>query len=168
MFRRRSYPVGSLLFFAVWIAGLILGPTAVLGMNFDFDTLLHTAVQHDPSFIGLAVILILPLAISALAARYRIYFLFYVLAFFKAFCFSFCVYSIHLGFGSAGWLVRWLLVFSDSCMLIPLFLLWYRNLSGKCFTFKKDITVCAVIAAVAGCIDICVISPFLTLLFCYS
>ena len=117
------------------------------------------------SIVGLLTVLFLPLLISSLAALFSIKSIILLVAFFKGLTFCCCSAHIIAAFGDAGWLLRWLLMFSDSLMLIPLVWFWNRNIFGSCKSFWFDITVCSIIGVAVGIVDLVFISPLLVSLF---
>lgn len=154
------------LFLAIfWILGLLTGSFFAFKAPSAYTSLLRMITTERVSIIGLGLILFFPLIISAIVVHFSVPLLLLPLAFFKAFFFSFFSYGFVLAFGNAGWLVRWLFVFSDSCMIIPLLWLWFRNISGNRGTLKNDLVLCSVFAAFFGCIDYFTISPFTLMLF---
>lgn len=67
-------------------------------------------------------------------------------------------------YGSAGWLVRWLLMFSDILTLPLLCLFWLRA-----FSHERSQSLCfaaavGVIAVFIGSLDYTVVSPFAAML----
>ena len=155
-------PLSAFLLF-----GFFTGAGYARTVSFLFLPYLNAAITHNFSFFGFTFAHALPLVLSILIVRFRrIYFL-YILAAFKAFSFSFCLCAIGYCFGSAGWLIRFLLLFSDSCILPCLIWLWLRCFSRKCIAFKKDLTACIGITVLVGFIDYFVISPFLLSVFNY-
>lgn len=86
------------------------------------------------------------------------------LCFIKGFLFSFVSAGIFRQFGSAGWLFRYLLLFSDCITLPLLYLFWIRNLS-----YFKPVRGCeaifiATFVFLVWSVDYRVISPVLACL----
>lgn len=165
---RRIFVIQILPIILFWLIGMILGAVCAQLTYHGFSPYLRASVLRRVSFLGLMAVHGFPIILSVLIVRFNRLSLFYPLAAGKAFCFSFCLCAVRCCFGSAGWLVRWLLMFSDSCMLLPLTWLWLRCVSCRCATFKRDVVICSAISAVICIVDYFVVSPFLVSLFYYS
>ncbi|MBE6976079.1 MAG: hypothetical protein E7439_02640 [Ruminococcaceae bacterium] len=113
---------------------------------------------------GLLATVVLPYLFAAFAVYISKPKLLYLICFVKAFCFAMCGYGICVAYGSAGWLVRWLLQFSDICT-VPV-LCWFalRHLKGKGRTFRTDAMFYGGIVMLVGYLDFSLISPFLVIL----
>ena len=103
----------------------------------------------------------LPIVIAVLAVFIGQRWLIFPMAFLKAVAFAYVGWSVVITFGSAGWLIRLLLLFSD-CASMPL--LW--GFWNKALVSDFDALVPASVAAVLtilgiGIVDYGVISPFL-------
>ena len=155
----QSRKCGTMILAFTWTLGLCLGLCAmVVGSNYDAFL---RAVELKPTFFSIMSILLLPIVISVLAVFAGQRWILYPLAFLKAFAFAYVGWSIVLTFGSAGWLIRLLVMFSD-CASVPL-LLWYWN---RVLTSEGNAMVPATVSVVLtvlgiGLIDYEVISPFL-------
>ena len=102
----------------------------------------------------------IPFIVFYICIRCSVFFCVLPLAFFKAFAFMYCFAGITVAYGDAGWLVRFLLLFSD-CFSMPLFL-WYmgRSILRTKDRTDRDIWFCILVLAVVRCMDSYVISPF--------
>ena len=144
-----------------WVLGLVLG--VIYGYQADLSSFLmmRSAASSPMTIVGLLVILYFPLFLSALAVYRNHSHLLILICFLKAFLFASCGSSLNVAFGSAVWLVRFLLQFSDLCS-IPFFY-WFciRNITGQSVNTQADILICGVAMAICGIIDFCAISPFL-------
>lgn len=148
-----------------WIAGMLTGLHISNTVNAFDNSLMRAAVLSGVSMVGLLAVVLFPLILSAIAVYFSVPLFFFLLSFGKAFGFAFCSFRILTAFGSAGWLVRWLLLFSDTCMSVVLLWFWIRNINGIGASSKKDLAVCAAFALLIGCFDYFVVSPFLRMLF---
>ena len=128
--------------------------------------MMRSAARTPASIVGLVVVGIVPFLICLLAVSRRKQSLIYPVCFCRIFLYSAGVHAIHLSFGSAGWLMGFLVHFSD-CLLIPV-LFWYAlraHFGGK----KRDIWICLGISALVILLDCCIISPFAAkLLYTYE
>ena len=142
-----------------WTFGLVFGFCAVTAGS--FSPAIYHAADLTPSFFSIISVLLLPVIISLLALYAGWRWVIFPLAFLKALSFAYVGWSVVISFGSAGWLIRLLLMFSD-CAAVPL-LWWFWN---KALTSEFDALVPAAVAAVLtilgiGIMDYGVISPFL-------
>ncbi len=152
----------------LWVMGLICGLYLVASSDSMLLEYFYAASGTRPSIAGILVVIFLPIAVSAIAAYFSAPVLIYGICFFKAFCFSFALCGVVSVFGYSGWLVRLLLLFSDSCMAVLLFWLWCKFLSLKRNTVHRDLLICVAIAAIVGTVDYFLVSPYLVILMHYS
>ena len=143
-----------------WISSICLG--LYIGSVFDPDvySLMRMASGFHVSIVGLVLNLLLPIVLSAAAVSYLSPRSLLLLVFGKGLCHGICMYMTLAEFSSAGWLQCRLLMFSEYCLLVPLFILWIHQLDGSSNRLKRDITNCLVAAAVAAVADYFIVSPF--------
>ena len=122
---------------------------------------MNTAVHNHVTVIGLASVLFLPLIASVVAVHFNAHILIIPICFIKALTFGICLSGISVAFGGSGWLMRILMLFSDSCMIVLLLWFWCRHLTGKGNMLMWDAAVCAGAAFVIGLFDYFLVSPFL-------
>lgn len=158
-YRRRNGCCFVLAF--CWLAGLVCGILVCLSAGSSLSSWMRSTVFGSVSIVSLLFAAILPFLLSAFAVYISKPALLLVICFCKAFLFSFVSLGVYQAFGSAGWLIRLLLLFSD-CMLIPLlFWYWHRHLMSKCsFCVWESVFVLA-LSVLIGSIDFSIISPFL-------
>lgn len=153
-----------LLLACTWMTGLMFGAFFSARAGDTYLLLMRTAASSRVSVTGLAASAYLPFLFAAFAVSVNKPKLLYPICFCKAFlsCAAFC--GAALAFGSAGWLVRSLLSFTDLCLL-PVFC-WFmiRHIGGDVETLKKDLALCTGAAVLVGSLDYCVVSPFLAML----
>ena len=150
---------GTSILACSWTLGLVFGICSVASGS--FGPVFQQAADLSPSFFSIISVLFLPLVISLLALFAGWRWVIFPLAFLKALSFAYVGWSILAAFGSAGWLIRLLLMFSD-CTTVPL-LWWFWN---KALTLEFDALVPASFSAALtilgiGILDYGVISPFL-------
>lgn len=145
----------------VWIAGVLAG--FYFADMHPFLLEFHSLSYGNTSLVVKLFILVLPLALSALSMKFLTPLLFIPLAFFDAFILAYSAYCVQFSFGGAGWLIRWLLLFSDSFIAVLLLLYWIRNIDGR-YHGRKDFPLLLTVSCLVGCIDYYVISPFLATL----
>lgn len=153
---------GSVSFLAFgWILGLVSGFLFSLYAGDSLSTTMRAAASGCVSIPGLLSAIFLPLLFSAFAVYISQPWLLIPIAFGKAFLFSYLGVGVMAAFGSAGWLIRWLLMFSDSCSLPLLWWYWLRAVSGqRCFAVRNTAAAFAV-ALIIGSVDYCMVSPVL-------
>lgn len=146
-----------------WILGLFSG--AILAQHADEIqfSLMRRAAFCPVSIVGLFAVL-LPFLITAFAVCVSNYWLFLPIAFSKAFLFSYNACIVSAAFGNAGWLVRYLLLFTDACTIPILLWLWIRGICGYRSRFVRIVGLCAILSVAVGFIDFCIVSPFLAML----
>lgn len=157
-----------ILLSVLWTLGLVCGLYFVSSTDSLLLESIYMAASARPSFFGILVITLFPIAISAVSVYSSASVLIYLFCVLKAFCFSFVLCGVISVFGYSGWLIRSLLLFSDSCMVVLLFWLWYRILLSKRNTVHRDLWIGTAIAAAVGTIDYFLVSPYLEILMHYS
>lgn len=158
---QRKIRTAFLAFF--WCMGLLSG--AILAQYADeiHFSLMRRAAACSVSIVGLVAVL-LPFLFTAIAVNLSNCFVIFFLAFLKALLFSYHGCIISVAFGSAGWLVRYLLLFTDACTIPILLWLWIRCMDHQRVGLLRNIFICALASAAVGLIDFCVVSPFLVML----
>ncbi len=145
--------------FGGWLAGLTTGALFAHLNSFDI-TWMHSVFSSRISVIGFLMMLIAPFLLSTLFFRLSLPALVVPLAFIKAFSYSWCSGCIMICFHSAGWLLRLLLLFTDTFVAVILIWYWYRNVNSRVERLKNDTLISLIFTLLIGCIDCCVISPF--------
>lgn len=143
-----------------YLIGLISGVLFSMSASGALYSTMRTAVSGRVSVFGLLSAILLPLLFSALAVYISKAWLLIPIAFCKAFLFAFLGIGIMASYGSAGWLIRILLMFSDILTMPLLWWYWLKALSGA-HTRVWHAAAAAAPALLIGSIDYCVISPFL-------
>ena len=153
----------ALTFF--WILGLLSGTLLVSKLPAVSVSMMRAIALERTSIVGLAISLSFPLLLSVITLRLSMPSLLFPIAFIKAFLFAYSSFGVSLVFGDAGWLLRWLFIFSDSIMVICLLWFWFRNVSGCINSAKRDFVICTLFAVIVFCIDCFIVSPFVMMLF---
>lgn len=146
-------------------AGFLLGFLLFLHTTNNFTSLMCSAPFERVSIVGVVCVVAVPFLFSVIAVHFSALIMLFPIAFLEGITFSYCACHVVQAFSDAGWLVRCLLMFSDSAMLIPLFWFMCRNISGKSEAFKQEILVCGFCAVAIGLLDFFMVSPFLVTLF---
>lgn len=145
----------------IWIFGLIAGCILFFSAEPEFSSLMPMAVGGRVSIVGLLSVILLPFLFSAFAVFISQSWLLLPLAFCKAVCFSYVSLGVMEAYGSAGWLMRLLLMFSDIAVLPLLYGYWQRYISGdRQFGIWPGLLF-LVGGLCIGSMDYCLISPFL-------
>lgn len=143
-----------------YLFGLISGVLISMSASDALCSAMRAAVYGRVSIPGLLSAILLPFLFSALAVYISSSWLLIPIAFGKAFLFAFLGTGILGAFGSAGWLVRLLLMFSDIASMPLLWWYWRKSLCGSGH-FTRNAVVAAGFVLLIGSVDYCVISPFL-------
>lgn len=158
-FRSRKYSKWFLA--SSWCVGLLFGVSAARCARTIIVPMMRSAVSASVSIPGLFAAAVLPFLLSAYAVSISEPWLLLIISTLKAFGFSFCAFAVSLAFGQSSWLVRFLFLFSDYCLIPILYLYWLRHISEKGSGFRFETCICITAALVIGSIDYCIVSPFL-------
>lgn len=164
-FSARKTEILQYLFIALsWILGLL---SSFLVFRKHIITLMCPLIIDRVSIVGMIVALIFPIfLLYILLSRCNIYFILPVI-YFKAFLYMCCCLSITLAFGDAGWLVRILMLFSDSVSVLLLLFLSFSFIKGKSGVLERYFGFSVLLLFVVGCMDYYFISPFTMMLLKY-
>jgi hypothetical protein len=110
------------------------------------------------SIVGLVCVLVLPFLFSVFLVTLGLKQFLPLVAFVKAFCFSFVAVGVFDGYGLGGWLAFPMLMFSDLFCLPALWLYWLRQDERE--TGSVSSAGYLLYLAFVGSLDYCVISPF--------
>ena len=144
-----------------WIAGLVSGASVCLAAGDSLDSLMRGAAARPVSIVSLLGVTVFPFLFSAFAVYISEPWLLLPVSFGEAFALSFVSLGMMQWSGSAGWLVRWLLVFSASLASPLVYLYWLRHLTGR-RRFDGLEAVCVLcLCALIGSVDFRLVSPLL-------
>lgn len=152
----------SITLICCWVAGLIVG---YCYCEPYFLPLMHSAVLQPVSIVGLLACIFLPLICSYFSFLTDKPVIIMIVCFIKAVAFGFSGSLISQCFYTASWMIRFLFLFSDCCVMLLLWILWLRRFSNSHITGMKDISVCAVLCAGIAAADYFLISPIMLRLF---
>ena len=155
----RPIPAKVIRFCLVWIAGLLIGMLLAARFDSSFFSLMRPTLGGRVSIVRQLAAIFLPFLIAAFAAYANKLWLVYLLCLFKSCAFIYCSLAIYSGYGSAGWLVRIFLQFSDIFSL-PLFC-WFciKIITGE-HSAVNNLLVCIIYAAIIVCIEHFAVLPF--------
>ena len=124
-----------LIFF--WLMGLLTGLVIANHPSVSFSCW-DQRFSFNITAGSLLVSVFAPVMISYVFVRFLNYKLIFLLAFLKAFSYSFLSLCMIYVFGNAGWIVWFLLFSSDSVLVILLMFFWIRNIFNKHFIPRFD------------------------------
>ena len=164
-FRGRFDCMSASLSLAIcWLLGLFLGAAYGLRAADGYIHLVRMAAWNRNSIVGIIIVSYIPLLLSGIAVHFKRPRFLLPICFFKAFLFTSCGSALFIAFGSAAWLVRLLLQFSDFGTMPFFYWFCMRSIQGRNDNSRADFWICSIAAAIIGLIDFCVISPFLVTL----
>lgn len=146
-----------------WCVGLLAGACSAASISNSFFLLMRAA-QSGVSIFGLLMTALLPFLFTALAVFLSEPRLFLPIAFCKAFSFAYCGVGIGLAYGLAGWLVRFLLLFSDGCLIPVLYWFWLKHISDLRRSAPIELASGCGFAILAGLLNYGLISPLTAML----
>lgn len=155
----RNFGQVSLAFF--WLLGLVLGAFVPLFAGESILSLMRSAASTPVSIVSLLSTALLPFLCSAIAISASAPALLLCICFLKAFCFSAVSVLVFYAFGSAGWLVRCLILFSDIATVPLFFNFCRRHITGESNLSLTDVLTCA-LAVIFCFLDWAYISPLLS------
>lgn len=155
---RRKYRAAVLAF--CYLSGLLSGISIFRCAGGYPDSLMRSALSAPVSIVGLLCVNLLPFLFSAFAVFVSRPGLLYLVSFADALVYGFIALGVMRCFGSAGWLIRWLLCFSGSASAPVLYFYWLRNLRSDAFSTSKTAGIFSLLLLI-GSVDFCLISPFL-------
>ena len=158
-FRRRSTYSWLLAFF--WIAGLITGIFLALRIDESVITFMYSVVSRPASIVSSLLTTSLPFLFSAIAVFISKPGLLPVIAFCKASVFSLVSLIALRTFGTAGWIIRCMVMFADICTL-PFFYSFCRRhicRSSHLSIFDGSYLITSILIC---SLDVYCITPFFT------
>lgn len=166
----RFFPVGNsanerkrfvVILAFTWIFGLVFGLLTVVSAGPSFFALMRSAPECPVSIVGITVSWFLPFLITAIAVFISRLWLLIPVAFLKAFLQMYVSAGVALTFGSGGWLISVLFLFTDYISCTVLIWIWIRLvLEGRMMMLHR---VCAgFVFLVSSYFDYRFVSPFLT------
>lgn len=158
LLRRIRHPAFVLLLCCT--AGLLFGILLAMLADTSIFSLMRRMELKPVSIVMCLAVQVLPFLITAYAASLSQLWLLNTACCFKLFFFSYTGAMIRLAFGSAGWLVRFLFLFSDIILIPCMCWFCFRRVMGE-YDAKKDFWICIGILAMTSLVDCLFISPFL-------
>lgn len=113
-----------------FLLGLLSGVSAGIGCGPESVSLMRGLLREDVSIVRLCLFLFLPFLLTCVSWVLDPVFLFPI-CYGRAFLFGFVHTLFFISFGSAGWLLRWLFLFSDGLSLPLFYFLLSRKLKRR-------------------------------------
>ncbi len=135
--------LSPILFWIVWTFGLLSGLYVVSESNDSARSVFLLFLSSRSTLVGLILTQMFPLVFSCFIFWLSKPNLIHLVIFIKAFLFAYCAFGIVLAYGTAGWMIRWIILFSSSCSTLPLLWFWCRNFTKKGESYCQDLLVCA-------------------------
>ena len=144
-----------------WSLGILCGIWTQFYADFYSASLMRSTLSGSVSIVSLLCVTVLPFLISAFAVFLSCHWMLHPIAFCRGFLLSFVSLGITASFGSAGWLFRLLLCFSEFVSTPFLYWFWLRCFRGPGDSFVLTCALMASFCLLTGSIDYCLITPFL-------
>ena len=157
LFRNRHIPFVS--YCACWLFGILISHLVFQFARPVLLSVMPGITRGALSIIGCVFVAFLPFLITGFAVYFHIPGLIYPLCIFRSFIGSITALSIMFMFGSGGWLMHFLLCFSQNCSSVLLLFFWMY----RCYYSKQATKVywfCFCFTMLLGIFDLLVISPF--------
>ncbi len=142
-----------------WALGLFLGCGLFRCSDASLSAAVYAAGELPLGLLSALGCGVLPFAAVAFAVSVDQLWLLYGIGFAKAFCFSWVSCCCLAAWPSGGWMVRWLLLFTDTWVCILLYSCCRRCLTGPASV--RIPTIYALLACMAAGLDYLMIAPLL-------
>ena len=159
---KSNLPAVLLAFF--WLLGIAIGYFCAVVAERHTEIALSSYIADGTSVLRLWIIHLFPFILVAFAYRFSQHYVIYFLNLVKSAIYSFCNFYVIFVFGSAGWLVRVLLLFTDTFSVLLLFYFSLGCLYNRSIGKSEYIAVFFSVAVLC-LIDCFSVSPFLLSLF---
>lgn len=158
--------ISSLVF--IWCLGLSFGFQLVSFSEPKLSSLMDVLIIQRGSIIGLILIHILPLILSAVIIRYRTSFLLLPIVFIKALLRGFCLCLLLHAYCNCGWLLAFLVLFSQSGSAVVLLWFWVKHINYTGVWHSRGCFIAGFAIFVFVIFEYLIIQPFLIELMIYS
>ena len=150
--------------FILWLFGLFIGCNLFYTCSFSFLSLMGSVVMQPVSIVGLLASMLIPFIISYLSiiTNNSIYVL--IVVFLKSISFGFTCTLLEDQYLSAGWLLRFLFLFSDYCFFPACCWFHLLGLEDKS-RIRSSLIIILLFAVVVIMVNFSIISPLLQSLF---
>ena len=138
-------------FWGIWFSGMA---------SEQLSSATRMAAWNHVSVFGLLSSTVLPFLFSAFAVYLKQPILLIPIAFVKAFLFSYVGYHLWMAWGSAGWLIRGLMMFGTGLSMPVLYWYWQRYIDGRGFQWEVFLLTLGFLLVI-GMVDYQWVAPFL-------
>ena len=144
-----------------WCVGLLCGTFLSIFSRSSYVSLMHAATYRSVTIVGLLLCNFLPLLLTAFAVCYSFVIAAVIVSFLRAVILGACMFGILFAFGSCGWLICMLMLFSSNWInvLIAWLLLYVKE--SALSDLLGRVVVSVAIAAVVSLVDYLYVSPLL-------
>ena len=149
----------AVLLFCFGLVSLIAGTLLAVRADSSAFSLMRQAVISPVSIVCHLALQLLPFLIAAYAVSISRSWLLYTVFSCKLFSFAYTGTLVWIAFGSAGWLVRFLILFSD-IILVPVFC-WFCTKRLMKSDGAKDLWLCMGLTVITVLMNLFIFSPFL-------
>ena len=149
------------LFFSFWIVGIFAGYHFASQIDIIHFSLMRSALTSRVSIVSLLLVHILPFLLVILIDNFLSKAFISIMLFIKAFLFSSISFLISFSFWKAGWLVRNLLLFSDSVISFYFLLFSVRIVDCK----KPNLLITSIMISICCLINHYIISSILSAIY---
>ena len=129
--------------------------------------LMRMAAASPVSIVGLTFVILLPFLSTAFTVWISKPLLLLPISFFNSFSFTFILCCTIASFGSAGWLVCVMLLFTNSTVHFCLFRIWIRCFNGSFRSCAEDLFRCFWYSLAISFVDYFFVAPYLVQLTSY-
>lgn len=143
-----------------WISGLLAGQFLFLRADASVYVVMRSAFYRPVSIVGLFFTTVIPFVVSAFAVSFSKPWLLVPLCFARSLLFSYIVLGMAMSYGASGWLIRWLLLFSQ-CVAVSLeYWYWRHCVSGeRGLDFPVFLFLISLVFLIVS-LDYCLMMPF--------
>lgn len=158
-FKKPSFRTSVFILSLSWLAGIVLG----FGLSFILKAqsvpLMTVASDCSISIAGLCFIVLTPFLISLISYKLSKPWPIYFLALVKGVYWGHSIPVMLWSFGTAAWLLHFLLSFSNVITLVPMFCFWLQSIRPGGSISQKYVRLLLIISVCVGLIDYFIISP---------
>ena len=131
-------------------------------LNPFYASMMRISAGRSVSIVGSFVAVTVPYFVSVLVVTNSKHWLVYLLCAVRIFLFTAAYFAICVSFGSAGWLIGFMLLFPDTTLIPVLLFIGIRRLLGT--STKRNWVFAMVYIEVIGILNYCTVSPFLAMI----
>ena len=150
----------AVCFWLLCFSGMFLGTFCAANAESLYFSLMRQAVLSRVSIVSLIAAQLLPFLFAAFVAYISKPWLISIVCSLKLFSFTFVGFLVWATFGSAGWLVRFLFMFTDLISVPVLIWFCFRKLRNS-FWDHREFWICIGITIAAAVLDAYCVAPFL-------